>query len=90
MSIRSADILGSGEWWKIGAPKDEFFYVLDRTTGELLSADPITKVNWTTGIDMKTGRPMINPIARYGTMAVRGLPGPSGGHVWATGRIVRT
>ncbi len=67
----------------IQAPKDGFFYVIDRTTGELLSADAITKVNWTTGIDMKTGRPAINPIARYETMAVRVLPGPSGGHVWA-------
>ena len=39
-------------------------------------------MNWTTGIDMKTGRPMVNPMARYETMAVRVLPSPSGGHVW--------
>lgn len=64
------------------APKDGFFYVLDRGTGQLISADPITKINWNTGIDLKTGRPDINPPARYETMAVRVLPGPSGGHVW--------
>ncbi|MBV8904311.1 MAG: PQQ-binding-like beta-propeller repeat protein, partial [Acidobacteriia bacterium] len=65
------------------APKDGFFYVLDSITGELISADPFTKVNWATGIDRKTGRPIVNPIARYGTTAVRVMPGPAGGHVWA-------
>ena len=39
------------------SPKDGFFYVLDRVTGELLSADPITKINWATGIDLTNGRP---------------------------------
>ena len=66
----------------IQSPKDGFFYVLDRQTGELISADPITKISWNTGIDMKTGRPNVNPEAHYETMAVRVLPGPSGGHVW--------
>ncbi len=64
------------------SPKDGFFYVLDRVTGELLSADPITKINWATGIDLKNGRPYVNPAARYGKDTVRVLPGPSGGHVW--------
>ncbi len=64
------------------SPKDGFFYVLDRVTGEFLSADPITKINWATGIDPKTGKPSVNPAARYGKEAVRVLPGPSGGHVW--------
>jgi len=65
------------------APKDAFFYVLDRLTGELISADPITKISWTTGIDPKTGRPNVNPDARYRTTPLRVMPGPSGGHVWA-------
>ncbi|HEY1239244.1 MAG TPA: PQQ-binding-like beta-propeller repeat protein, partial [Bryobacteraceae bacterium] len=64
------------------APKDAFFYVLDRLTGELISADPITKISWATGIDPKTGRPKINPDALYRTEPVRVQPGPSGGHVW--------
>lgn len=64
------------------APKDAFFYVLDRQTGELLSADPITKISWATGIDLKTGRPQVNPLARYSTTPLRVMPGPSGGHVW--------
>jgi PQQ-dependent dehydrogenase (methanol/ethanol family) len=65
------------------APKDGFFYVLDRRTGELLSADPWVTVTWASGINMKTGRPIINPEARYGTTAgVNVMPGPGGGHVW--------
>ncbi len=47
------------------APTNGFFYVLDRTTGKLLSAKPFVKVTWATGIDMKTGRPIENPGARY-------------------------
>ena len=64
------------------APKNGFFYVLDRKTGELLSADPWVTVNWASGIDLKTGRPRVNPEARYGTDAVSIMPGPGGGHVW--------
>ncbi|MBZ5579811.1 MAG: PQQ-binding-like beta-propeller repeat protein [Acidobacteriia bacterium] len=65
------------------APKDAFFYVIDRLTGEVISADPITKVSWATGIDSKTGKPNVNPAARYRTAPVSVMPGPSGGHVWA-------
>jgi quinohemoprotein ethanol dehydrogenase len=66
----------------IHAPKSGFFYVLDRKTGELISADPITKVSWSLGTDPKTGKPMVNPAARYRMTAVTVHPGPSGGHVW--------
>lgn len=63
------------------APKSGFFYVLDRVTGELISADPITKVSWSSGVDAK-GKPIVNPGARYRTTPVQVMPGPSGGHVW--------
>jgi quinohemoprotein ethanol dehydrogenase len=66
----------------VHAPKSGFFYVIDRVTGEFISGDPITKVSWATGIDPKTGKPMVNPAARYRTTAVSVMPGPSGGHVW--------
>ncbi len=79
-----ADLKIGGKTRKVimHSPKDGFFYVLDRVTGELLSADPITKINWATGIDLKTGKPNVNPAARYGKDTVRVQPGPSGGHVW--------
>jgi outer membrane protein assembly factor BamB len=64
------------------APKDGFFYVLDRRTGELLSADPWVTVSWASGVNLKTGRPTINPEARYKTESVSVMPGPGGGHVW--------
>lgn len=66
------------------ASKNGFFYILDVATGELLSAEPYTDVNWATGVDMETGRPMIVPEARYNvTGEVFNLaPGPAGGHAW--------
>jgi quinohemoprotein ethanol dehydrogenase len=81
-----ADLTIDGKSRKVimHAPKDGFFYVLDRLTGQLISADPYTKVSWAKGIDLKTGRPIMTPAARYGTAkAVRVMPGPAGGHVWA-------
>ena len=64
------------------APKSGFFYILDRVTGEFLSADPITKISWATGVDPKTGKFSVNPGALYRTTTVVVKPGPSGGHVW--------
>jgi PQQ-dependent dehydrogenase (methanol/ethanol family) len=79
-----ADLRINGKVRKVimHAPKDAFFYVIDRLTGEVITADPITKVSWATGIDPKTGKPMVNPAARYKTTPVTVNPGPSGGHVW--------
>ncbi len=47
------------------APKNGFFYVLDAKTGEFLSGDAFTGVNWAEGIDRETGRPIVRPEARY-------------------------
>ena len=47
------------------APKNGFFYVLDRTTGQLLSARNFVDVHWATGVDLRTGRPIEVPGARY-------------------------
>ncbi len=66
------------------APKNGFFYVLDRSTGELLSAEPYAKVTWASHVDMETGRPVETEGARYldGTATPLQLPGPIGGHNW--------
>tara|TARA_R110001599_G_scaffold353231_1_gene591088 strand:- start:174900 stop:177059 length:2160 start_codon:yes stop_codon:yes gene_type:complete len=65
------------------APKNGFFYVLDRQTGELLSAEPYAAVTWASHVDMATGRPVETEGARY-LEASTGLhlPGPIGGHNW--------
>jgi alcohol dehydrogenase (cytochrome c) len=41
--------------------RNGFAYMLDRTTGELLMADPFVVVNWAKGVDLKTGKPIENP-----------------------------
>jgi len=47
------------------ASKNGFFYVLDRKTGEFLAGDSYVDVNWATGIDPKTGRPVENKASDY-------------------------
>jgi PQQ-dependent dehydrogenase, methanol/ethanol family len=66
------------------APKNGVFYVLDRETGEFVSAKPYVNINWATGFDPKTGRPIENPEARYGRTGKPFVarPGPAGGHAW--------
>ena len=65
------------------APKNGFFYVLDRATGELISANNFVPVNWAAGVDMKTGRPIENPQARWpGKAPYLQMPGPLGAHNW--------
>ncbi|MCC7126025.1 MAG: PQQ-dependent dehydrogenase, methanol/ethanol family [Acidobacteria bacterium] len=64
------------------APKNGFFYVLDRLTGEFLSAAPFAEVTWATHIDPQTGRPVETPQARYGAKGARLSPSPVGAHHW--------
>jgi PQQ-dependent dehydrogenase (methanol/ethanol family) len=62
--------------------KNGFLYVLDARTGELISADAFTEVNWATGVDMKTGRPQVVPAANYDKQPWNLAPGVQGGHSW--------
>jgi mono/diheme cytochrome c family protein len=66
------------------APKNGIFYVLDRRDGKLISAAPYATINWTSGVDMVTGRPNINPEARYSDTGKPwiAMPGPLGAHNW--------
>jgi quinohemoprotein ethanol dehydrogenase len=64
------------------APKNGYFYVIDRLTGEFISAKPYTLVTWATGLDEKTGRPIEAPGIRYGTTPITLSPGPPGAHNW--------
>ena len=81
-----ADLQIDGQLRKVllHAPKNGFFYVLDRATGKLLSAKPFVPVTWATGIDLQTGRPIESPEAQYEasnkTLVVS--PGPGGAHTW--------
>ncbi len=67
MDIELAELTIGGKVRKVlmQAPKNGFFYVIDRITGELLSAEPFVKVSWASRIDLKTGRPVEAPGARF-------------------------
>jgi len=81
-----ADLPIEGQTRKVlmQAPKNGFFYVLDRETGKLLSAKPFATVNWAKGIDLNTGRPIVNPEAYYGQTGKPwfALPAAYGAHNW--------
>lgn len=82
--ITLADLTINGRQRKVlmHAPKNGFFFVLDRVNGQFISAQPWVTVNWASGFDPKTGKALVNPAARYGTTTVNITPGPGGGHVW--------
>ncbi len=64
------------------APKNGFFYVLNRENGELLSAEKLGKVTWASHIDLKTGRPVEIPGSRYEDGEETVWPSPYGTHSW--------
>jgi quinohemoprotein ethanol dehydrogenase len=66
----------------IQAPKNGFFYVLDRTNGELISAGKYVPLNWASHVDIASGRPVEYPYAHYIDEGRLIIPGPSGGHSW--------
>jgi len=94
--IMLAELTIDGEARRVAmqAPKNGFFYVLDRSDCALISADPLipmgpesqtppgAPVSWSTGAVDASGRPIENPSARYqsGTALVR--PSPFGVHNW--------
>lgn len=64
------------------APKNGFFYVIDRKTGELLRADPYAVVTWAKYVDLKTGRPVEDKQMDYDKKTQFVLPSALGGHNW--------
>jgi quinohemoprotein ethanol dehydrogenase len=64
------------------APKNGFFYMLDRKTGELLAADKYMPVTWATHVDMESGRPVEAAGVRDTSEGQEIVPGPSGAHNW--------
>ena len=84
MTLATLNIDGKPHKVLLQAPKNGFFYVLDRATGKLISAKPFAKVTWASSIDMRTGRPVENPGIRYhGKLGMFELwPGARGAHSW--------
>ena len=81
-SIILADLTLDGKKRKVllHAPKNGFFFVIDRTNGKYISANNYVDVNWATGYDAK-GRPIEVPEARSDKLR-DAIPGPFGAHNW--------
>jgi len=63
------------------APKNGFFFVIDRTNGKFISAKNFVDVNWASGYGAD-GRPIENPDARTPDKSFDSIPGPFGAHNW--------
>jgi len=66
------------------ADRNGFFYVINRESGKLVSAQPFVPTNWATGVDMKTGMPIEDPTKRprLGKWARNVCPNLIGGKNW--------
>ena len=64
------------------APTNGFFYVIDRETGKLISAEKYGKVTWANHIDIDSGRPVEYPGIRYESGSVVLYPWTAGTHNW--------
>jgi quinohemoprotein ethanol dehydrogenase len=82
MSLAELDIRGGKRKVLMHAPKNGFFYVLDRKSGEVLSAEPYVTVTWAKSVDLKTGRPAETAGVRYGITPSVVAPGAGGAHNW--------
>ena len=82
MALAEMEVDGQLRKVLLQAPKNGFFYVLDREDGELLRAHPYATVTWATHVDLETGRPVENPDSDYLDKPQWVLPGPLGGHNW--------
>ena len=83
MTLADLTIGGRARKVILHAPKNGFFYVIDRETGKPLSADKFVPVNWADRVDLKTGRPVIDPKARYDKSgSFIASSGPWGAHNW--------
>src|SRR6185369_3738319 len=83
MILADLNINGAVRKVLMHTPKNGFFYNIDRRDGKLISAEPfVPGVTWASRVDLKTGRPVVDPKAYYTDQPVRLSPGEGGGHSW--------
>jgi len=82
MVLTTLDVGGVKRAVLLQAAKNGYVYVLDRASGELLSAHPYAFVNWTKGLDPKSHRPIRNPAADYTSSPKLIFPAMTGAHSW--------
>ncbi|MBT2321673.1 PQQ-dependent dehydrogenase, methanol/ethanol family [Variovorax paradoxus] len=81
MILADLNIEGKPRKVILHAPKNGFFFVIDRTNGKFISAKNFVEVNWATGYDKK-GRPIEIAAARQNEKPGDSIPGPFGAHNW--------
>jgi quinohemoprotein ethanol dehydrogenase len=82
MTLATLNIGGTPRKVLMHAPKNGIFYVIDRTTGRLISAKNFVPVTWTDGVDLQTGRPRFTENAFYEVGTKMILPSSFGAHSW--------
>ncbi len=82
MILADIEVGGRTRQVLLQAPKNGFFYVLDRRTGELLSAEKYAFASWASHVDTKTGRPVERPQAHWSQQGRMVTPGVAGSHNW--------
>jgi quinohemoprotein ethanol dehydrogenase len=82
MILAELELAGRSRRVLMQAPKNGFFYVLDRATGELLSAEPYATVSWASHVDRATGRPVETGRGEWHEEPAMVAPGVSGAHNW--------
>lgn len=82
MELADLTIEGKPRQVVMTAPKNGFYYVIDRKNGKLISAEPFVEVTWAKKIDIASGRPVENPGVRYESGKTTFRPTPLGAHSW--------
>jgi quinohemoprotein ethanol dehydrogenase len=82
MILADLDWKGTPRKVLMQAPKNGFFYVLDRATGELLGAEKFVHASWASHVDLETGRPVEREEAHWSKKDAFVAPSPPGGHNW--------
>jgi quinohemoprotein ethanol dehydrogenase len=82
LTLATLSISGAPRKVLMQASKNGFFYVIDRSNGALISAEPFAKATWAARIDTTTGRPVETPEASYHGRLVELWPSLSGAHNW--------
>lgn len=80
--LTDLDLGGSRHHVLLQANKNGFFYVLDRKTGKLLSAKNFVYINWASGVDMMSGRPVVTQDADWHASPKNVYPSWAGAHTW--------
>lgn len=80
--LADLEVAGTPRKVLMQASKNGFYYIIDRASGELLSAQKFAYVSWTRGIDAHTGRPILDPSSNYDAGPALVFPSEFGAHTW--------